>query len=251
MGLDLLRGKVAVVTGAHRGIGLAILERFVQCGADVRVVNRRADPAFSERCRALEQGHGVRISACFADFADEAQVKDAARALCAMKPAPDILVNNVGIAGSTMMFTMTKMEAVRRSFEVNLFSAIALTQALSRQMMRQKRGSIIFLSSSAAFDGGAGIDYSASKAAVIGAARRMAVELGKFGIRVNALAPGLTRTDMGAVTSQADQAQAASRAVLGRIAEPSEIADAAAFLASDLSRFVTGQVLRVDGGILR
>ena len=168
-----------------------------------------------------------------------------------MKPAPDILVNNVGIAGSTMMFTMTKMEAVRRSFEVNLFSAIALTQALSRQMMRQKRGSIIFLSSSAAFDGGAGIDYSASKAAVIGAARRMAVELGKFGIRVNALAPGLTRTDMGAVTSQADQAQAASRAVLGRIAEPSEIADAAAFLASDLSRFVTGQVLRVDGGILR
>ncbi len=251
MGLDLLRGKVAVVTGAHRGIGLAILERFAAYGASIRVVNRCADPAFTDRCRALGQEHGVSIAEAYADFSDEAQVKDAARELCAMKPAPDILVNNVGIAGSTMMFTMTKMEAVRRSFEVNLFSAIALTQALSRQMMRQKRGSIIFLSSSAAFDGGAGIDYSASKAAVIGAARRMAVELGKFGIRVNALAPGLTRTDMGAVTSQADQAQAASRAVLGRIAEPSEIADAAAFLASDLSRFVTGQVLRVDGGILR
>lgn len=251
MGLDLLRGKVAVVTGAHRGIGKAILERFASYGAGIRVVNRCEDPAFSEHCRSLEQEHGVTITRTYADFSDEEQVKAAARELCAMKPAPDILVNNIGIAGSTMMFTMTRMEAVRHAFEVNLFSAIALTQAISRQMMRARRGSIVFISSSAAFDGGAGIDYSASKAAVIGAMRRMAVELGKFGIRVNALAPGLTRTDMGAVTSSEDAAEAASRSVLGRIAEPSEIADAAAFLASDLSRFVTGQVLRADGGLLR
>ena len=108
----------------------------------------------------------------------------------------------------------------------------------------------MFLSSSAAFDGGANLEYSAGKAAVRGEVRRLAVELGGFGIRVNAIAPGLTDTDMGGITSEEVKAAAMSRNIMKRMGEPEEIADAAVFLASDLSRFMTGQTLRVDGGLL-
>ena len=106
------------------------------------------------------------------------------------------------------------------------------------------------MSSSAAFDGGSNIEYSAGKAALVGAVRRLAVELGSFGVRVNALAPGLTDTDMGGITSEEVKAIAVSRNVMKRLGKPEEIADAAVFLASDLSRFITGQTLRVDGGLL-
>lgn len=251
MSAPLLQGHTAVVTGARRGIGRAVLERFCQEGACVRVLNRREDPEFTTYCRSLEEKYSVRVDPVYADFPDEDELKAALKTLCAMKPAADILVNNAGVAGSASMLAMTRMEDIRRSFEVNFFAALTITQALSRQMMRLKKGSIVFISSSAAFDGGAGIDYCAEKAAIIGASRRLAVELSRFGIRVNALAPGLTNTDMGAVTRKEDEAVAVSRALLGRKAEPSEIADSVVYLASDLSRFVTGQVLRVDGGLLK
>jgi 3-oxoacyl-[acyl-carrier protein] reductase len=116
-------------------------------------------------------------------------------------------------------------------------------------MMRHKSGSIIFLSSSAAYDGGANVEYSASKAAVIGSVKRLAVEFGVYGIRVNAIAPGLTDTDMGAGMSEEDEAIALSMNIMHRKGKPEEIADVAVFLGSDMSSFVTAQVLRVDGGL--
>ena len=136
---------------------------------------------------------------------------------------------------------MTPMSAVRESFQVNVFSSLLFTQLIGKSMMRSRQGSVIFLSSSAAFDGGSNIEYSAGKAALVGAVRRLAV---------NALAPGLTDTDMGGITSEEVKAIAASRNVMKRLGKPEEIADAAVFLASDLSRFITGQTLRVDGGLL-
>ncbi|MGN0893753.1 MAG: SDR family NAD(P)-dependent oxidoreductase [Succinivibrio sp.] len=156
----------------------------------------------------------------------------------------------MGEANPLNMFTMTKIDTIRHSFEVNLFSAIALTQAITRQMMRKKSGSIVFVASSAAFDAGANIEYSASKAAVIGAAKRIALELGPFGIRVNTVAPGLTSTDMGNSMKKEDEEIALSRNIMRRKGEPSEIADTIAFLSSDMSSFMTGQVIRVDGGLL-
>ena len=249
--MDLLKDKTAVITGAHRGIGKAILEKFCEYGCNCFVINRKEDPVFTEYCENLQKEYSVKIELFYADFSSEDEVKTAVKQIISKKVPIDILVNNVGVAYPQNMFTMTKLATIKDTFEVNLFSSILVTQLISRSMMRNQKGSIVFISSSASFDGGANIEYSASKAAIVGAMRRMAIELGNFGIRVNSVAPGLTSTDMGNSMSAEDEADAVSRNIMKRKAEPSEIADAVAFLSSDMSRFITGQVLRVDGGLLK
>lgn len=246
----LLEGKTAVVTGCRRGIGRAVLDRMTAEGASVFALVRREDPAFTEYCAALAKERGVEIQLVYADFENEDEVTAAAKSILKTKRRVDILVNNIGVAFSQRMLAMTPMSAVKQSFQVNVFSSLLFTQLISKSMMREKRGSVIFLSSSAAFDGGSNIEYSAGKAALLGAARRLAVELGGFGIRVNAVAPGLTDTDMGAITSEEVKAIAVTRNIMKRMGKPEEVADAVLFLASDLSRFMTGQTLRVDGGLL-
>ena len=249
--MDLLKDKTAVITGVHRGIGKAILEKFCEYGCNCFVINRKEDPVFTEYCENLQKEYSVKMDLFYADFSSEDEIKTAVKQIISKKAPIDILVNNVGVAYPQNMFTMTKLATIKDTFEVNLFSSILVTQLISRSMMRNQKGSIVFISSSAAFDGGANIEYSASKAAIVGAMRRMAIELGNFGIRVNAVAPGLTSTDMGNSMSAEDEADAVSRNIMKRKAEPSEIADAVAFLSSDMSRFITGQVLRVDGGLLK
>lgn len=246
----LLEGKTAVITGCNRGIGKAVLDRMAAQGASAFALIRREDAAFTKHCAALSEKHGVDVRIVYADFENESAVTAAAREVLKTKQRIDILVNNIGVAFPQRMLAMTPMEAVKRSFQINVFSGMLFTQLISKSMMRSRQGSIVFLSSSAAFDGGANIEYSAGKAAVLGEVRRLAVELGGFGIRVNAIAPGLTDTDMGGITSEEVKAAAMSRNIMKRMGEPEEIADAAVFLASDLSRFMTGQTLRVDGGLL-
>ena len=246
----LLEGKTAVITGCNRGIGRAVLDRMSAEGASVFAVVRKETPEFAEYCASLAEERGADIQIVCADFEEEDQVAAAAKSILKTKRRIDVLVNNVGIAFPQRMLAMTRMDEVRRSFQVNVFSGMLFTQLISKSMMRSRQGSVIFLASSAAFDGGANIEYSAGKAAVLGETRRLAVELGGFGIRVNAIAPGLTDTDMGAITSEEVMAAALSRNIMKRMGKPEEIADAAVFLASDLSRFMTGQTLRVDGGLL-
>ena len=246
----LLEGKTAVITGCNRGIGKAILERIAAQGASVFALIRKERPEFTEYCSALKEAYQVEIQLVYADFSSEDEVTAAAKAILKTKRRIDILVNNIGVAAPQRMLAMTPMSVVRESFQINVFSSLLFTQLIGKSMMRSRQGSVIFLSSSAAFDGGSNIEYSAGKAALVGAVRRLAVELGSFGIRVNALAPGLTDTDMGGITSEEVKAIAVSRNVMKRLGKPEEIADAAGFLASDLSRFITGQTLRVDGGLL-
>lgn len=247
--MELLKGKTAIITGCNRGIGRATLEKFCAYGADVFALVRQESESFLQDIEKLKAQYGVEIIPIYADFKVEDEVKQAVKSILSYKKNIDILVNNIGIANPQAMFTMTKMETIKDAFQVNLFSSILLTQLISRSMLRNKKGSIIFVSSSAAFDGGANIEYSASKGAIIGAAKRIAKELCVGGIRVNVVAPGLTSTDMGNSMSEEDEKVALSMNLMKRKGQPSEIADAIAFLASDMASFITAQVLRVDGGL--
>lgn len=247
--MELLKGKTAIITGCNRGIGRATLEKFCAYGANVFALVRKESESFLHDIEELKAKYSVEIIPIFADFKVEDEVKQAVKTILSYKKNIDILVNNIGIANPQAMFTMTKMDTIKDAFQVNLFSSILLTQLISRSMLRNKKGSIIFVSSSAAFDGGANIEYSASKAAIIGAAKRIAKELCVGGIRVNVVAPGLTSTDMGNSMSEEDEKVALSMNLMKRKGQPSEIADAIAFLASDMASFITAQVLRVDGGL--
>ena len=246
----LLAGKRAVITGCNRGIGKAILETFAGYGADVFAVIRQERPEFTTFCEELSGRTGTAVDIVYADFSDEEQVKAAAKEIAGTKIPVDILVNNIGIANPLAMFTMTRMETVREMFDISFFSGLLFTQLLSKRMMRQKAGSVIFISSSAAYDAGANLEYTAVKSAIIGSTKRLARELGAYGIRVNAVAPGLTSTDMGNSMSEEDEKIALEMNIMKRKGEPDEIADVVAFLASEMSRFMTGQCLRVDGGLI-
>ncbi len=245
----LLKGKNAVITGCNRGIGKAILQRFAENGANVYAVIRKDNPEFINFADDLCNRYNVNIKHVFIDLSDEEQVKLGAKQILSDKVPIDMLVCNAGVSNPLNSLAMTKMETVKDAFQVNLFSQMLFTQLIARNMMRNKSGSIIYISSSAAFDGGANIEYSASKAAIIGEMRRLAVEYGPFGIRVNAVAPGLTATDMGNSMSEEDEKIALSMNIMHRKGKPEEIADSVVYLASDMSSFVTGQVLRVDGGL--
>lgn len=247
----LLENKTAVVTGCNRGIGKAILTRFAENGSNVIVVVRKESETFSQYCDELEKKNDIKIHTVYADFSSEEEVQNAVKEIRKLKLPIDILVNNIGIANPLNILTMTKMETIHQAFQVNLFSALLLTQGIAKLMMRQKSGSVVFVSSSAAFDGGSNIEYCASKGAINGAVKRLAIELGAFGIRVNAVAPGLTSTDMGNSMSEEDEAIALSMNVMKRKGDVTEIADSVLFLASDMASFITGQILRVDGGLLQ
>ena len=245
----LLSGKRAVITGCNRGIGKAILERFAKNGADVYAVVRKETENFLSVTSEISKKYDVTIKPVYIDLSDEEQVKEGAKQILSDKIPIDILVCNAGISNPLSSLAMTKMDTIKNVFEVNLFSQMLLTQLIARNMMRQKAGSIVYISSSAAYDGGANVEYSASKAAIIGEMRRLAVEYGPFNIRVNAVAPGLTATDMGNSMSKEDEEVALSMNIMHRKGKPEEIADSVVYLASDMSSFVTGQVLRVDGGL--
>ena len=245
----LLSGKRAVITGCNRGIGKAILERFAKNGADVYAVVRKETENFLSVTSEISKKYDVTIKPVYIDLSDEEQVKEGAKQILSDKIPIDILVCNAGISNPLSSLAMTKMDTIKSVFEVNLFSQMLLTQLIARNMMRHRNGTIIYISSSAAYDGGANIEYSASKAAIIGEMRRLALEYGPFNIRVNAVAPGLTATDMGNSMSKEDEEVALSMNIMHRKGKPEEIADSVVYLASDMSSFVTGQVLRVDGGL--
>jgi 3-oxoacyl-[acyl-carrier protein] reductase len=245
----MLKNKIAVVTGANRGIGLAIARTFAAQGAQVIACMRTLDQSVLQEIAssgAVDCVKGIAL-----DLEDETSIKTVTKEIGALTGNKvDVLVNNAGTA-SGGLFQMTPMAEFRRVIETNLMGPILLTQGLSRMMTRHRAGSIINIASTAAEIADPGtLAYGVSKAGLARASRSMATELGLAGVRVNSIAPGVTKTDMFDQMAQDARERLISTAALKRAAEPQDIANVALFLASDLSSFVTGQTLRVDGGMI-
>lgn len=246
----MLKGKIAVITGANRGIGRAVLETFAAHGCHVFACVRTLTPGIVAEFDTLQDKHDTTITPIPLELSDEESIKAAGRSIVGQTESLDIVVNNAGIA-SGGLFQMTSVADMRKVFEVNVFAQFLLTQSLARKMVRQRSGSIINISSTAALFAEPGtLVYGSSKAALVRTTKSMATELGAYNIRVNAIAPGVTRTDMFDQMAETSRDSLINRSALKRAAEPQDIANAALFLASDLSTFITAQVIRVDGGII-
>jgi len=245
----LLQGKNAIITGCNRGIGKAILETFVQEGANVWALVRMERPEFTELATQLQQEYGMWIHPIYADLTNEKAVQEAMRQIRTEKKPVDILVNNAGIIGENYLFQMTPLDEMRRVMEANFFAAMRLTQLVVRMMARHKSGSIVNMASVAALRGQPGqLEYAASKGALIAATEKLAIELAGSGIRVNAIAPGVIDTEMGNAMAPELKDEELHETVLNRLGKPEEVAKAVAFLASDYASYITKQVLVVDGG---
>lgn len=246
----MLKGKTAIVTGTNRGLGRVIVEIFAKNGANIYSCVRKLNADFIEHCSDLENQYGVKIKPIEFDLTDEEAMKLAVKTIKSDKTPIDILVNNAGMVPENRLFNMSSIEEMRDIFEVNFFSSMRLTQMISKIMIRQKYGNIINVTSISAIDGEPGqIEYVASKAALIGATKKLASELGSYNIRVNAVAAGVINIGVSKSMSEDLKTQMIHSTIMKRMGEGSEIANVIAFLASDLSSYMTGQVIRVDGGM--
>ena len=246
--MNLLAGKTALITGAGRGIGRAIALRFAQEGANVAITDIRITDEVEEFIAQLN-AMGVKAKAYTSNAADFDDAHKTVEAVAADFGAIDILVNNAGITRDGLLMRMTE-EQLDMVINVNLKSAFNLTHAVTPIMMRQRSGSIINMASVVGVSGNAGqANYSASKAGMIGLAKSTAKELGSRGIRANAIAPGFIITDMTNALSEDVKKQWAAQIPLRRGGTPEDVAGVATFLASDLSAYVSGQVIHCCGGM--
>jgi 3-oxoacyl-[acyl-carrier protein] reductase len=247
--MNLLQGKTALITGASKGIGRAIAYRYAEEGANVAFTYLSS----VEQGQALEaelKAKGVKAKGYRSDASDFSQAESLINAVIADFGSLDVLVNNAGITQDTLLLRMT--EAMwDKVIDVNLKSCFNTVKAVTKQMMKQKSGSIINMTSVVGLKGNAGqSNYAASKAGIIGFTKSVALELGSRGIRSNAVAPGFIETEM---TDKLDEKtiQTWRDAIpLKRGGKPQDVADACIFLGSDLSSYISGQVLQVDGGML-
>lgn len=243
-----LANQIAIITGAGRGIGRAIALRFAASGADVVCISRTAENA--EKVAQEVRQAGRRAWAHAIDIADGAAVTSAAERIVAETGRVDILVNNAGVTRDGLLMRMGE-EDWDTVLDTNLRGAFLLTKALTRLFVKQRSGRIINVASIAGLMGNAGqCNYAASKAGLIGFTKSLARELASRSITVNALAPGFIETDMTSVLGAPIRDEVLKKIPLGRFGQPEDIAEAALFLASPGARYVTGQVLTVDGGMV-
>ncbi len=244
----LLSGKICLITGAGRGIGMEIAKRFREEGAVV-YANARRENCLEEWAKKLNsEGKGTIIPIYF-DMTDTDGIKQSVLRLKNEAGRIDVLVNNAGIIHNDTL-GMISLEKTRKMFDVNVFGLLELTQWIAtRFMMKQESGSIINLASVAGVEGSRGqIAYSASKGAVIALTKSMAKELTPYHIRVNAIAPGMIQTERLNVSVKENYKQEAPFLGFGRLGKPREIADGCLYFATELSSYTTGQVLVIGGG---
>ena len=246
----LLKNKIAVITGCNRGIGIEILKTFSENGADIFACVRNIDDKFILLIDEIKKQFRNKIIPLEIDLSDQEKVKNCAKRILESNEPIDILVNNAGTI-TTSLFQMTSSNKLKELFEINFFSQSTFTQYLVKSMIKNKKGNIINISSSSAIDGDQGRSaYAASKAALITQSKVLSRELGKHNIRVNIVAPGLTETEMMTQNHSKDLIDETIKKIsLNRTGKPAEIANVVLFLSCNLSSYITGQVLRVDGGM--
>lgn len=246
--MALLEGKTAIITGAARGIGKQIALLFAREGANIAFTDLELNEA-SEATRDEIAALGVKAQFYASNAADFEAAHKVVEQVAADFGSVDILVNNAGITRDTLLMRMTEQQW-DQVIQVNLKSAFNFTHAVTPVMMRQLGGSIISLSSVVGINGNAGqANYAASKAGIIALTKSVAKELGSRGVRANAIAPGFILTDMTKALSEETLKQFVTMIPMRRGGEPEEVAKVALFLASDLSSYVSGQVIQVNGAM--
>lgn len=245
----LLEGKNIIVTGTARGMGRQMVETFAKNGANVFAHARTETQEHKAFCKKLEEKNNVQVIPLYFDLRNADAMKENIKIIRGTQLPIDGLVNNAGITYNSL-FQMTNMEELRNQMEVNFFAPFLFTQYISKLMIRNKKGSIVSISSSAALDGNSGKSaYGASKAALLTMTMCISEELAASGIRANVICPGVTATDMLSTMPDYIMDIQKEATFLKRVGVPADIANTALYLLSDYSSYITGQVIRVDGGV--
>lgn len=244
----ILEGKTALITGGSRGIGFAIAKKFAEHGAKLAILAAHGGERAEEAVSQLQAiGGEVRFYAC--DVSDASAVGETVSKVLADFGTVDILVNNAGITRDNLLPGLSEAD-INDVIDINLKGTILMTQALIRAFVKKRSGVILNLSSVVGMMGNKGqTNYAASKAGVIGFTKSVAKEYGRRNIRCNAIAPGYIATDMTAALSEEMTAELTKQLPIGRLGQPEDVANLALFLAGDSAGYITGEVIKVDGGM--
>lgn len=247
--MKLLEGKVALITGASRGIGKAIAEKFAQHGANVAFTYASSEEKANALVKELES-NGIKARAYKSDAADYEAAHQLIESVVAEFGTVDILINNAGVTRDGLLMRMSE-EQWDDVMRINLKSVFNLTKAAMKTMLKARSGSIINMSSVVGVKGNAGqANYAASKAGILGFTKSVALEIGSRNVRCNAIAPGFIETEMTAALDEAVVQQWREAIPLKRGGTPEDVANLCIFLGSDMSAYITGQTINVDGGML-
>ena len=251
MYLSSLKNKNVLITGCNKGIGKATLEGFAKYGANIFACVRSNSSEFKKFISTLKKKYKVKIYVIKLDLLKKSSISNCVNEIYKINKNIDILVNNAGMLFNSL-FQMTSEKQLQEMFQVNYFSQVYLTQIISRGMTKNKTGNIIFVSSTSGINGDYGrFAYSSSKAAILSTVKTLSKELSNYNIRVNAVSPGLTETDLMLSNTKENIIKSEIEKIsLKRIASTNEIADIILFLASEKSSYINGQNIVADGGNL-
>lgn len=244
-------GRTVLITGTNRGIGKAILKRFAKEEDITILAHARAE---SKEFKSVLSQLGseyptASLVPVYFDLEDSEDIQASLKEALSIHKKIDALVNNAGVMMPCKPFLMTDMNQIRKTFEINFFAQVQITQLVTRAMIRNRGGAIVNIASVAALSGVEGqFDYTASKAAIVGMTRRLSSELGVYNIRCNAVAPGMIETDMIYQVDDESRESLLKNRITKRLGSAENVADAVYFLGSDASEYINGQILKIDGG---